>query len=521
MVVQCLVVLQVVEIVEGVLQLLWFVGSCEVVVCGLKQFVDFQNDVVVVDILFVVCEGFELVEYVKCYMVMGFGIDQGKFGNINGMVIFVGVFGKMILEMGMMMFCLNYMFVLFGMFVGCEMGDFFDLICKMVVYEWYVEYGVMFEDVGNWKWLWYFLKNGEDFYVVVKCECFVVCNGVGIFDVLMFGKIDIQGLDVVKLLNWMYMNLWNKFEIGKCCYGLMFDENGMVFDDGVIVCFVDQYFMMMIIIGGVVCVLMWFECWLQIEWFDMKVWFVFVIDYWVMFVVVGLKSCKVVQKVCQDIDFGNEVFLFMSYCNGMVVGVKVCVMWISFLGEFVYEVNVLVNVGCVVWEVLMVVGVEFDIMLYGMEMMYVLCVEKGYIIVGQDIDGLIMLYDFGMGGFVVKLKDFFGKCLLLCLDIVKEGCKQFVGLLIEDEQFVLLEGVQIVVKDMQVLVVDLMLMIGYVMFSYYSLILKCLIVFVVVKGGLNKMGESVVILLVNGKCIIVKILSLVFYDIEGVCQYVE
>lgn len=72
----------------------------------------------------------------------------------------------------------------------------------------------------------------------------------------------------------------------------------------------------------------------------------------------------------------------MSYCNGMVVGVKVCVMWISFLGEFVYEVNVLVNVGCVVWEVLMVVGVEFDIMLYGMEMMYVLCVEKGYIIVG-------------------------------------------------------------------------------------------------------------------------------------------
>lgn len=67
------------------------------------------------------------------------------------------------------------------------------------------------------------------------------------------------------------------------------------------------------------------------------------------------------------------------------------------------------------------------------------------------------------------------------------------------------------------LVVDLMLMIGYVMFSYYSLILKCLIVFVVVKGGLNKMGESVVILLVNGCCIIVKILSLVFYDIEGVC----
>ncbi|HKT66186.1 MAG TPA: glycine cleavage T C-terminal barrel domain-containing protein, partial [Burkholderia sp.] len=51
--------------------------------------------------------------------------------------------------------------------------------------------------------------------------------------------------------------------------------------------------------------------------------------------------------------------------------------------------------------------------------------------------------------------------------------------------------------------------------------LKRSIALAVVKGGLNKMGESVVIPLANGKRITAKISSPVFYDTEGVRQHVE
>ena len=210
----------------------------------------------------------------------------------------------------------------------------------------------------------------------------------------------------------------------------------------------------------------------------------------------------------------------MSYRNGTVAGAKARVMRISFSGELAYEVNVPANAGRSVWEALMAAGAEFDITPYGTETMHVLRAEKGYIIVGQDTDGSITPYDLGMGGVVAKSKDFLGKRSLARSDTAKEGRKQFVGLLTEDEQFVLPEGAQIIAKDTQVSAVDPTPMIGHVTSSYYSPILKRSIALAVVKGGLNKMGESVVIPLANGKRITAKI-SAVFYDTEGVRQHVE
>ena len=57
------------------------------------------------------------------------------------------------------------------------------------------------------------------------------------------------------LLNWMYTNPWGKLEIGKCRYGLMLDENGMVFDDGVTTRLGEHHFMMTTTTGGARAVL--------------------------------------------------------------------------------------------------------------------------------------------------------------------------------------------------------------------------------------------------------------------------
>lgn len=409
---------------EEVFVVLFQVFYEKFMVCVLKQFVDLQNDVIVVVIELVCCEGFEFIEYVKCYIVLGFGIDQGKLGNINGLVIVVWVQGKSIVDIGIIMFCLNYILVIFGVVVGCYCGYLFELVCFIVLYVWYVKNGVEFEDVGQWKWLWYFLCCGEDMYVVVVCECCVVCEVVGLFDVLILGKIDIQGLDVWEFFNWVYINVWIKFDVGKVCYGLMCKEDGMVFDDGVIVCLVDNYFVMIIIIGGVVCVLEWLELYYQIEWLELKVYFILVIDYYVIFILFGLNSCKLFVEVI-DIDLDKDVFFFMIWKEGKVVGVLVWVFCIFFIGELSYEVNVQVDYVMGVFEVFVEYGVKYGLMFYGIEIMYVLCVEKGFIIVGQDIDVLVILDDFNMGWVVGCSKLFFwiGWCGMNCVDCLCEDCK--------------------------------------------------------------------------------------------------
>ncbi|CAG9212689.1 Sarcosine oxidase subunit alpha [Paraburkholderia tropica] len=509
------------EISESPLEPLWLVGSRAEAARGPKQFVDFQNDVSAADILLAAREGFESVEHVKRYTAMGFGTDQGKLGNINGMAILAAALGKTIPETGTTTFRPNYTPVTFGTFAGRELGDFLDPVRKTCIHEWHVENGAMFEDVGNWKRPWYFPKRGEDLHAAVKRECLAVRNSVGILDASTLGKIDIQGPDAAKLLNWVYTNPWSKLEVGKCRYGLMLDENGMVFDDGVTVRLGPQHYMMTTTTGGAARVLTWLERWLQTEWPDMKVRLASVTDHWATFAVVGPKSRKVLQKICEDIDFDNAAFPFMSYRNGTVAGVKSRVMRISFSGELAYEVNVPANAGRAVWEALMKAGAEFDITPYGTETMHVLRAEKGYIIVGQDTDGSVTPFDLGMGGLVSQTKDFLGRRSLKRSDTAKEGRKQFVGLLTDDPQYVLTEGSQIVAESARAGSDGTMPMIGHVTSSYQSPILERSIALAVVKGGLDKMGERVVIPLADGRRVGAKIVSPVFYDIEGVRQHVE
>ncbi|WP_277187465.1 sarcosine oxidase subunit alpha family protein [Caballeronia sp. BR00000012568055] len=509
---------QVAEIVEAPMMPLWIVGNKEMSTRGPKQFVDFQNDVSAADIYLAAREGFESVEHVKRYTAMGFGTDQGKLGNINGMAILAQALGKTIPETGTTTFRPNYTPVTFGTFAGRELGEFLDPVRKTAIHEWHVENGAEFEDVGNWKRPWYYPKKGEDMHAAVARESLAVRQSVGILDASTLGKIDIQGPDSAKLLNWVYTNPWSKLEVGKCRYGLMLDENGMIFDDGVTVRLGEQHYMMTTTTGGAARVLTWLERWLQTEWPDLRVRMASVTDHWATFAVVGPNSRKVLQKVCHDIDFANAAFPFMSYRDGTVAGASSRVMRISFSGELAYEVNVPANVGRAVWEALMEAGAEFDITPYGTETMHVLRAEKGYIIVGQDTDGSMTPYDLGMGGLVAKSKDFIGKRSLTRSDTSKQGRKQFVGLLTDDASVVLPEGAQIVAGPFQG---ETAPMLGHVTSSYYSPILKRSIALAVVKGGLEKIGETVMIPLANGKRINAKITSSVFYDSEGARQHVE
>ena len=54
-----------------------------------KVFIDLQNDVTSTDIALSIREGYRSIEHIKRYTAMGFGTDQGKTGNINGIAVAV------------------------------------------------------------------------------------------------------------------------------------------------------------------------------------------------------------------------------------------------------------------------------------------------------------------------------------------------------------------------------------------------------------------------------------------------
>ena len=503
----------VVEPAQEPIAAFWIAETGEPVSRRAKAFVDYQNDVAASDIELAIREGFESIEHIKRYTALGFGTDQGKLGNINGMALAARAMGKPIDQVGTTTFRPNYLPISFGTFAGLERGELFDPARKTSPHLLHVAAGALFEDVGQWKRPWYFPKPGEDLHQAVNRECLAVRNSVGMLDASTLGKIDIQGPDAAKLLNWMYTNPWLKLEVGKCRYGLMLDENGMVFDDGVTARLSENHFLMTTTTGGAARVLGWMERWVQTEWPDMQVYMTSVTDHWSTFAVVGPNSRAVVRKICQDVDLSNEAFPFMSWREGTVAGVRARIMRISFSGEMSFEVNVPSHTGAHVWRSLVQAGAEFDLTPYGTEAMHVLRAEKGYIIVGQDTDGSITPYDLGMGGMVSKTKDFLGRRSLTRSDTARADRKQLVGLLTDDPLTVLPEGTQL--TDKPAGTPTPVPMLGHVTSSYYSPTLQRSIAMAVLRSGTQRMGQKVNAALADGRYVAATVTSTVFYDPEG------
>ena len=165
----------------------------------------------------------------------------------------------------------------------------------------------------------------------------------------------------------------------------------------------------------------------------------------------------------------------------------------------------------------MAAGEQYDITPYGTEAMHVLRAEKGYVIVGQDTDGSVTPIDLGMNWVVSKAKDFIGKRSLSRADCLREGRKQLVGLLTTDPNEVLPEGGQIVNQPGTQIPLP---MVGHVTSSYFSACMGRSIAMALVKGGLDRQGETVYIALADGRMVPAVIGSSVFYDPQGERQNV-
>ena len=235
-----------------------------------------------------------------------------------------------------------------------------------------------------------------------------------------------------------------------------------------------------------------------------------VTDHWATAAVVGPKSRAVLRRVCTDIDLSPEAFRFMDYRAGHVAGVPARVYRISFSGELSFEVNVAAQHGARVWEALMEAGADFDITPYGTETMHVLRAEMGFIIVGQDTDGSMTPDDMGLAGMVRSGKPFgfLGDRSLGLPEHQRADRLQLVGLEPHNRSTVLPEGAQLVTEPHPKPPAK---MHGHVTSSYQSATLGRSFALAMVKGGRERMGETLYSPQADGSVIPAKVVPSAFH----------
>ncbi len=476
-----------------------------------KSFVDYQNDATAKDIKLALREGFKSIEHVKRYTTTGMGTDQGKLGNMHALGIISETAGAKMGELGTTTFRPPYTPLTFGTIVGRNVGEYFDIIRKTPLHDWHLDNKAEFENVGQWKRAWYYPKENENMHDAVQRESKAARESAGILDASTLGKIDIQGTDASEFLNRVYTNAWSKLAVGKCRYGLMLNEDGMVYDDGVTTRLGENHYIMTTTTGGAANVMGKLEDYLQTEWPELDVYLTSVTDHFATVSVCGPNSKKIVSEVIPDLDLSDESFPHMSFKNAKIGKINCRVMRISFTGEHSYEINVQANYGKSVWEKCMEAGKDFNITPYGTETMHLLRAEKGFIIVGQDTDATMTPIDLQMDWIVSKKKyDFIGKRSLYRSDTIKEDRKQLVGLLTDNPNEILEEGAQIV-ADINKSPIE---MLGHVTSSYYSPNLQKSIALGVVRGGKNMIGQKLIIPM-EKKNINVTVADPVFLDKEN------
>lgn len=398
------------------LQPLWAVPAARK---SARRFVDLQNDVTVNDIALAAREGYQAVEHLKRYTTLGMGTDQGKTSNIIGLALLAEQLGVPIPRVGTTTFRPPYTPVTLGAFPGHESGAHVAPTRYSAMHAWHVEHGARFVNAGLWKRPHSYPRAGESEDDAVNREARSVRTTVGVVDVSTLGKIELQGRDVAELLNRLYINRWDTLAIGRCRYGVMLRDDGMVMDDGTTSRLSDTHYLMTTTTVNAVKVMQHLEYLLQTQWPELDVYATSVTEQWAAMALSGPKARDVLAGLV-DIELSNAAFPFLAVgtCNVRAASddpagaIPARLFRMSYSGELAYEIHVPCHRGLAMWEAVLAAGEAFGIMPYGTEAMGTLRIEKGHVVIGPEADGRTTADDLGMGKLVNAGKWCIGKPLL-------------------------------------------------------------------------------------------------------------
>jgi sarcosine oxidase subunit alpha len=477
-----------------------------------RAFVDLHNDVTAADLALAVREGYGAAEHAKRYTTLGMGTDQGKTGNITGLALLAAALGSDTAP-APTTFRPPFVPVAYGLLAGRERGKLADPVRLTPLHDWHVAAGAVFEDVGQWRRPRYLPRAGESMAAAVRRECLAVRDGVALLDASTLGKIEVVGRDAGRFLDRIYINRMRNLAIGRCRYGIMCRDDGMVFDDGVATRLAPDRYLITTTTGNAAAVFDWLDEWLQTEWTDLDVFCTALTEEWANLTLVGPRSRALLAALALRLALDPAGFPFMQLREADIAGIPARLCRISFSGELSYEIIVPADCALALWERLIAAGQAYGITPYGTEAMHVMRAEKGYMMVGHETDGSVTPLDLGRGAMFGRDpgRDFLGRRSLQRSDLARPDRRQLVGLLPDDPEEVLPEGTQLVAESGGT---PPMPTIGYVTSSYYGPRLGRSFALALVEGGRSRHGEPVWAPLAD-RTVAARLCPPVFYDIAN------
>ena len=375
-----------------------------------RAWVDQQNDVTVKDVKLAHQEAFSDVEHLKRYTTLGMATDQGKTGNLLGAAVMAELTGQSIEATGQTTYRPPFTPVALGALGGRSQGKDFKPFRLTPSHHWAKSQGAVFVEVGQWLRTQWLPKAGEtEWRQSVDREVLATRASVGICDVTTLGKIDVQGTDAGAFLDKVYANTFSTLGVGKCRYGLMLREDGMVFDDGTTARLGPDEYVMTTTTANAVTVFRHLEYARQCLWPDMDVQIISTTEAWAQYSVAGPNARKLLQKLV-DQDISDAAFPYMAAAEITIGGLRARLFRISFSGELAYEVAVPARYGDGLIRALVAAGEEFGAVVYGTEALGVMRVEKGHV-AGNELNGTSTALNMGLGKMVSRKKDAIGVTL--------------------------------------------------------------------------------------------------------------
>ncbi|MEM9582636.1 MAG: sarcosine oxidase subunit alpha family protein [Pseudomonadota bacterium] len=392
-----------------------------------RAWLDFQNDVTVKDVTLAAQENMGSVEHMKRYTTQGMAPDQGKNSNVGALAVLADATGREIAETGTTTYRPPYTPISIAAMGAYGQGSEFAPQRFTTSDAESRRLGAPMIEAGLWYRPSYFPKDGESHWRQ-SCdrEVTMVRSTVGVCDVSTLGKIDIQGPDADKFLDFVYTNTFSTLKVGRVRYGLMLREDGHVLDDGTTARLADDHFVMTTTTAAAGLVMRHLEFVHQCLRPDWDVRFISVTEQWAQFAVAGPKSRELLNRLL-DNPIDNNSVLFMG-CGEVAIGdVGARLFRISFSGEHAYEIAVPARYGESLFKALLAEAEALEGGAYGMEALNVMRIEKGFI-THAEIHGRVTAFDIGMERMISAKKDCIGKTGAMRPGLIGADREQLVGL---------------------------------------------------------------------------------------------
>lgn len=365
-----------------------------------KDFVDFDEDLQVADLVNSVSEGYRDIELVKRFSTLGMGPSQGRQSALNAARIVARERGVSAEVVGVT----TARPPAFGEPLAQLAGQGFHPERRTPMHDRHLAAGAQMIAVGAW-WRPSYYGGPERRETAIAAEVEAIHRNVGMIDVSTLGKIELRGPDAAAFFERIATFVYAKQPVGSIRYHLMTNEAGTVVDDGIAARLDAEHFYITATTGAVDNTFRQMQWW-NAQW-RMKVDIANVTGGYAAVNIAGPRSRELLSKLAPEFDLSPGSFPYLAVREEKVAGIPARMLRIGFVGELGYEIHVPQQMGEALWDQLMAAGAALQIRPAGMEAQRMLRLEKGHIIIGQDTDGMTTPAELGMEWAVGKKKPFF------------------------------------------------------------------------------------------------------------------